>query len=96
MYHLPRKSFAPFQFSPSRGGRRVFGQLLGDSDVISILALAWRASEPIGMNRQVGSISILALAWRASPNYKNPLAAKKISILALAWRASNPWLPQIA
>ena len=52
----------------------MFGQLRGDSDVMSILALAWRASEPIGMNRQVGSISILALAWRASPFFASSIS----------------------
>ena len=65
-------------------------------DLISILALAWRASRRYILGEWCSSISILALAWRASRRHRLRIRARRISILALAWRASSCSVSSIA
>ena len=84
---LSEKGFYLFQFTPSRGGRQILGNLM-TALVVSIHALARRATAALGLTTKHISVSIHALARRATIRQGRPAAREGVSIHALARRAT--------
>jgi len=59
-----------------------------DAVVVSIRALAWRATNVVPEVRDIAQVSIRALAWRATTIIMQECWPLAVSIRALAWRAT--------
>ena len=65
------------------------GNHLGPVTVVSIHALAWRATRVRTLLLVGIIVSIHALAWRATVPFSEPAPLPVVSIHALAWRATG-------
>jgi len=59
-----------FQSAPSRGGRLQYDRVPAESVIVSIRALAWRATVWRFKSRLPERVSIRALAWRATFHFR--------------------------